>query len=106
MKTQIAQLIDEEIQSNQNIYETGREFIERISLLYYSEINHLKMYAPFALSESVLEEIKIEVQDVYRVKTYGHYSLQNFRLSQFSLTISSEISTEPSTEVFSTQQNT
>ncbi len=98
MKTQLAQLIDEEIRSNRNIYETGREFIERISLLYYSEISHLKMYAPFALSESVLEEIKIEVQDIYRIKTYGHYSLKNFRLSQFYYELSTVISSE--------QQNT
>ena len=106
MKTQLIQLIDEEIRSNRNIYETGREFIERISLLYYSEISHLKMYAPFALSESVLEEIKIEVQDIYRVKTYGHYSLQNFRLSQFAIEFSSEPSAEMSTEFSSEPQNT
>ncbi len=106
MKTQLIQLIDEEIRSNRNIYETGREFIERISLAYYKEISHLKMYAPFALSASVLEEIKIEVQDIYRVKTYGHYSLQNFRLLQLDLAVSSEVSNEFSTKASLAQQNT
>lgn len=81
MKTEILQIIEEEIKCTHNLTETADQFIERVTQLFIDEIQHLKMYAPLGLDVEVIEEIQQEVLDIYRIKTYGYFSLQNYRLS-------------------------
>lgn len=77
----ILQIIEEEIKVTHNLSETADQFIERIAKMFMDEIQHLKMYAPLGLDVAVAEEIQQEVLDIYRIKTYGFYSLQSYRLS-------------------------
>jgi hypothetical protein len=81
MKTMILQIIEEEIKATHNLTETADQFVERVTQLFIEEFKHLKMYAPMGLDVEVIEEIQQEVLDMYRIKTYGHYSLQSYRLS-------------------------
>lgn len=81
MKKMILQIIEEEIKSTHNLSETADQFVERVTQLFVEEFQHLKMYAPLGLDVEVIEEVQQEVLDLYRIKTYGHYSLQSYRLS-------------------------
>lgn len=81
MKTMILQIIEEEIKSTHNLSETADQFVERVTQLFVDEFQHLKMYAPLGLDVEVIEEIQQEVLDIYRIKTYGYYSLQTYRLA-------------------------
>lgn len=77
----ILQIIEEEIKATHNLSETADQFVERVTQLFVEEFQHLKMYAPLGLDVEVIEEVQQEVLDMYRIKTYGHYSLQSYRLS-------------------------
>ncbi len=77
----ILQIIEEEIKATHNLSETADQFVERVTQLFVEEFQHLKMYAPLGLDVEVIEEVQQEVLDLYRIKTYGHYSLQSYRLS-------------------------
>ena len=81
MKSMIIQLVDEEIKATNNLAETAEQFVDRVSQLFIDEIQHLKMYAPLGLDVSVAEEIKQEVLDILRIRTYGHFNLRSYRLS-------------------------
>ncbi|MCM2354544.1 MAG: hypothetical protein NDI63_13085 [Pseudobdellovibrio sp.] len=81
MKKMILQIIEEEIKATHNLSETADQFVERVTQLFVEEFQHLKMYAPLGLDVEVIEEVQQEVLDLYRIKTYGHYSLQSYRLS-------------------------
>lgn len=81
MKKMILQIIEEEIKSTHNLSETADQFVERVTQLFVDEFQHLKMYAPLGLDVEVIEEVQQEVLDLYRIKTYGYYSLQTYRLS-------------------------
>jgi len=81
MKKMILQIIEEEIKSTHNISETADQFVERVTQLFVEEFQHLKMYAPLGLDVEVIEEVQQEVLDLYRIKTYGHYSLQSYRIA-------------------------
>lgn len=81
MKIMILQIIEEEIKSTHNISETADQFVERVTQLFVEEFRHLKMYAPLGLDVDVVEEVQQEVLDLYRIKTYGHYSLQSYRVT-------------------------
>ncbi len=81
MKKMILQIIEEEIKSTHNISETADQFVERVTQLFVEEFQHLKMYAPLGLDVEVIEEVQQEVLDLYRIKTYGHYSLQSYRVA-------------------------
>lgn len=86
MKKMILQIIEEEIKSTHNLSETADQFVERVTQLFVEEFQHLKMYAPLGLDVEVIEEVQQEVLDLYRVKTYGHYSLQSYRLATLQKT--------------------
>lgn len=77
----ILQIIEEEIKATHNLSETADQFVERVTQLFVEEFQHLKMYAPLGLDVEVIEEVQQEVLDLYRIKTYGYYSLQSYRLS-------------------------
>ena len=81
MKKMILQIIEEEIKSTHNLSETADQFVERVTQLFVDEFQHLKMYAPLGLDVEVIEEVQQEVLDLYRIKTYGHYSLQAYRVA-------------------------
>lgn len=81
MKTMILQIIEEELKATHNLSETADQFVEKVSRMFMEEIQHLKMYAPMGLDADVTEEIQQEVLDIYRMKTYGHYSLQSYRIT-------------------------
>lgn len=81
MKNMLLQIVDEEIKSTHNLSETADQFIERITQLFVDEFRHLKMYAPLGLDVAVIEEVHQETVEIYRIKTYGFYSLQSYRLA-------------------------
>lgn len=81
MKKMLLQIIEEEIKSTHNLSESADQFVERVTQLFVEEFQHLKMYAPLGLDVEVIEEVQQEVLDLYRIKTYGYYSLQSYRLS-------------------------
>lgn len=77
----LLQIIEEEIKATHNLSETADQFVERVTQLFVEEFQHLKMYAPLGLDVEVIEEVQQEALDLYRIKTYGYYSLQSYRLS-------------------------
>ena len=79
MKSWIADLVDEELLSHQFLNESNQDFIERICSLCLDEIENNKGYAPNGFGDDVIEEIEQEVTEVYKIKTYGFYSLKEYR---------------------------
>ncbi len=79
MKSTIAHLIDEEILNSNYLLENEDEFIQRICNLIYSEMSYLKKIAPTEINQEVAEEIEDQVLEVYKIKTYGYSSLQQYR---------------------------
>lgn len=79
MKSLIAALIEEELISQTFFYETDQQFIERICALCLDEIESAKGFAPYGFGRDVIEEIELEVKEVFRIKTYGHYNLNEYR---------------------------
>lgn len=82
MKSWIADLVDEELLSNQFSSETNQEFIARVCSICLDEIENNKGYAPTGFGDDVIEEIEQEVIEVFRIKTYGFYSLKDYRKHQ------------------------
>jgi hypothetical protein len=82
MKSCIAELIDEEILSHLHQHETNEQFIERICRLCIDEIYNNKGFAPKGFGADVVDEIELEVVEVFRMKTYGYYNLQDYRQKQ------------------------
>lgn len=83
MRHLISQLIDEEVQNSLYPTESATDFLERIHKHLMDEFNHLRGYAPFEVNEEIREEILKQVTDIYRIKTYGHYSLISYKKSLF-----------------------
>lgn len=81
MRHLISQLMDEEFLNSLYKAETGSEFIQRIHDQLMDEMKHLQSYAPMAFTSEIKEEIIKEVTDIYRVKTYGFYNLQDYKKS-------------------------
>ena len=79
MKSCIADLIDEEILSQLHAHETNEEFIQRICHLCLDEIESHLGYAPKGYGADVIDEIELAVIEVFRMKTYGYYDLQDYR---------------------------
>ena len=79
MKSYIAELMDEEILSHLHGVETNEEFIQRICTLCLDEIESTKGFSPRGYGADVIEEIELEVAEVFRMKTYGFFNLQDYR---------------------------
>ena len=88
MKSCIAELIDEEILSHLYQHETNEQFIERICRLCIDEIQNNKGFAPNGFGADVVDEIEMEVTEVFRVKTYGYFNIQDYRQQQLKKRIS------------------
>lgn len=88
MKSWIAELVDEELYSQQHLHETSEQFVERVCMLCLDEIEINKGFAPTGFGEDVVNEIELEVTEVLKIKTYGFYSLQEYRKSQLRKRIS------------------
>lgn len=80
-KSYIAELMDEEIFSHLHQNETNEEFIQRICELCLDEIESTKGFSPSGYGADVISELEMEVTEVFRVKTYGFYNLQEYRKS-------------------------
>lgn len=104
MKKMIAQIVEEEIKATYPLSETTQQFIERVSKMVMEEIHLLKMYAPMGLDLAVLEEIQLEVLEVFRLKTYGYLSLQQYRVAL--LTKKTNLPNLEVTDSFEEQQST
>lgn len=82
MKSWIAELVDEELMSQMYLHETNNEFIARVCTLCLDEIESRRGYAPAGYGADVIEEIENQVTEVFRVKIYGFYNLQEYRKHQ------------------------
>lgn len=88
MKSWIAELVDEELHSQQHLHENNDQFVERVCMLCLEEIEYGKGYAPTGFGEDVVEEIELEVTEILRIKTYGFFNLQDFRKNQLKRRVS------------------
>lgn len=88
MKSCIAELIDEEILSHLHQHETNAQFIERICQLCLDEIESSKGFSPRGFGADVIDEIELEVTEVFRMKTYGYFNLQDYRQKHLKKRIS------------------
>lgn len=79
MKSQIAQIMDEHLFSDDPVSETSSEFIDRICHLYLNLIESQRLYSIPQFEESVIEEIQDEAISVFRTKIYGYYNLTHYR---------------------------
>lgn len=79
MKTWIADIVDEELYSQLYFHESNDEFIDRVCEICITEIENAKGYSPAGYGAEVLEEIERQIVEVFKIKTYGYYSLQDYR---------------------------
>jgi len=82
MKTEIAKIIDAELNSLTSWNETNTDFIRRVCQIYMDMVHTKKGYTTPSLLKEVLEEVEIEAVEIFRVKTYGHYNLASYRRSR------------------------
>ena len=85
MKTELAKIIDAELNSYTYPNESNSDFIKRVCKIYLTFIQQQKRYTAQALLEGVVEEIEFEAIEIFRVKTYGHYNLASYRRSRNQL---------------------
>ncbi|MFP5519095.1 MAG: DNA-dependent DNA polymerase [Bdellovibrionia bacterium] len=71
------------------LHESAAEFIQRVTREYMLQLLE-KALIPFEFMEEVLEEIEAEVLEMYRKKTYGFLTLEEFRKHHFSDLIKTE----------------
>lgn len=81
MKSWIADIVDEELVSQLFFYESNDDFIQRVCEICITEIENAKGYSPAGYGADVLAEIERQVTEVFKIKTYGHYNLQEYRKS-------------------------
>ncbi|MBY0555333.1 hypothetical protein K2P97_12445 [bacterium] len=82
MKSWIADIVDEELLSQMYLHESNSDFIERVCSLCLDEIESRRGYAPAGYGADVIEEIENQVTEIFRVKIYGFYNLQEYRKHQ------------------------
>lgn len=87
MKTWIADIVDEELFSQLYLHESNDEFVERVCGICITEIEGAKGYSPAGFGAEVLSEIERQVVEVFKIKTYGYYNLQDYRKSQLRMRI-------------------
>lgn len=82
MKSWIAEIVEEELLSQQYLHETDQDFTDRVCLICIDEIERNKGFAPNGFGEDVVSEIELEVQEIFKIKTYGYFNLQDYRKQQ------------------------
>ena len=84
MKTQIAKIMDIELNTPRMQDETSQELIQRVCFLFIMQLEKQKGFSPLQLEASVAEEIEQEVLEVFRMKIYGYYSLSHYRQAKLN----------------------
>lgn len=82
MKTEIAKIIEAELNSHLFPNESNSDFIQRVCRIYMTTVHLQKGYTTQALLKDVMEEIEFEAMEIFRIKTYGHYNLASYRRSR------------------------
>ncbi|MEQ1722776.1 MAG: hypothetical protein ABL930_06340 [Pseudobdellovibrio sp.] len=82
MKSWIAEIVDEELLSQMHLHESNSDFIERVCSICLDEIESRRGYSPAGFGADVIDEIENQVTEIFRIKIYGHYNLQEFRKHQ------------------------
>ncbi len=88
MKSWIADIVDEELLSHLYLRETNSEFIERVCSICLDEIECRRGYSPTGYGADVIEEIENQVTEIFRVKIYGHFNIQEYRKLQLKKRVS------------------
>lgn len=65
----------------QDPQEEAHELVRRVTNIYALELMKIG-HIPFAAFDTIMEDIQSDVLDMYRKKTYGFLTLQDYRNSQ------------------------
>lgn len=79
MKTDyLYHLMIEQINTNPSEPESHSELVKKVAANYLSHLLELG-HIPSQMVQVVLEDLELEVLEMYRKKTYGSYSLGSYR---------------------------
>lgn len=77
-KDELYEIFNTQLHEIQSIHETAHELIRSVSQMYALNLMQ-KAHLPGLFFEDVMHDIESEVLEMYRKKTYGHSSLQDYR---------------------------
>lgn len=80
------QIFITQLKETSKITETANEFIQNVSRLYAFHLSKTASVPLHYLSD-VIHDIEAEVVEMYRKKTYGSLSLEEYRRNHFSKTL-------------------
>lgn len=82
MKSLIVEIIEEELLPPNIVRESNSEFIQRVCALCLGELEVARAFSPLGFGEDVANEIELAVTEVFRMKTYGFYDVNDYRQAQ------------------------
>lgn len=71
-------LMEAQLKEISNIKESSQDFINKVTHLYSIQVLN-QGHIPSAFIEDVMEEVQTEVLEVFRKKTYGFLTLEEYR---------------------------
>lgn len=78
----LVKLIETQLSETSDMSERVPEFIRKIVDLHVLQISH-RGHIPLDFMDEVISEIETEVIEIYRKKTYGFLSLEEYRRHKF-----------------------
>jgi hypothetical protein len=75
-------IFETQISETANMKEKGQDFIRRVVHLYALQLLNTGLI-PLNFMDDVLSDLEAEVIEIYRKKTYGFLSLEDYRRHKF-----------------------
>lgn len=77
-KDELYEIFQTQLHEENSVHGTAQELIRGVAQMYTFNLMQ-KAHLPRHFFEDVLQDIESEVLEMYRKKTYGHVSLQDYR---------------------------
>jgi hypothetical protein len=78
----LLKIVETQLQETKNMREKSADFVNRIVMIYALQLMK-QGNIPMDYMEEVLEDLEAEVIEIYRKKTYGFLTLEEYRRHKF-----------------------
>ncbi|MBO9665403.1 MAG: DNA-dependent DNA polymerase [Bdellovibrio sp.] len=78
----LLKIVETQLQETKNMREKSADFVNRVVMIYALQLMK-QGNIPMDYMEEVLEDLEAEVIEIYRKKTYGFLTLEEYRRHKF-----------------------